>query len=252
MHSTRAILFDLYGTLFISDSIEDAHSSFGQCLSGFLKSLGVELQQAGIEDLFEHFWAGEEISPRSDVTLFERRLAGFLSKLHIPWDRGLISMLASRLCSAWQELYYVDPVAGDVLEKLGARSKLGVVTNFDHPPHIHTLLGNCGLKSYFNTVVVSADVGVQKPDPEILLIACERIGVTPEESVYIGDSIVDCQAAMAAAISPVIIRRPKRQEIEKQPRIAARYTDSDDYLEKFSKEGRLRIVDDLRCVAEGL
>lgn len=47
----------------------------------------------------------------------------------------------------------------------------------------------------FDDELVSADVGLVKPDPAIFRLACERFGVEPEESVFIDDTPINAEAA---------------------------------------------------------
>ncbi len=44
-----------------------------------------------------------------------------------------------------------------------------------------------GIDKYMDTIVVSEEERIKKPQAEIFMRALERLGVTPEESVYIGD-----------------------------------------------------------------
>ncbi|AJI08763.1 MULTISPECIES: HAD family hydrolase [Bacillus] len=44
-----------------------------------------------------------------------------------------------------------------------------------------------GIEKYMDTILVSEQEGIKKPQAEIFMRALERLGVTPEESVYIGD-----------------------------------------------------------------
>jgi len=44
------------------------------------------------------------------------------------------------------------------------------------------------------------DVGVPKPDPAMLIEGCKRLGVPISEGLYVGDMIVDVQAAKAAGL----------------------------------------------------
>ena len=44
------------------------------------------------------------------------------------------------------------------------------------------------------------DVGVPKPDPAMLIEGCRRLNVPLSEGLYIGDMIVDVQAAKAAGL----------------------------------------------------
>lgn len=56
----------------------------------------------------------------------------------------------------------------------------------------------CGLRDYFEVLIGSDDFPIHKPAPGPIIEACERLGVSPENSVYIGDSPYDIQAGNAA------------------------------------------------------
>ena len=80
-------------------------------------------------------------------------------------------------------------------------------TNFDHPPHVHSVLSKLGLTSLFDSVVISAEVGIKKPDPRIFDSALEQTEMKPEEVVYVGDTEDDTKAARDAGIVPILIQR---------------------------------------------
>lgn len=86
----------------------------------------------------------------------------------------------------------------ELLAKLKARYKLGIVTNRD--ARGIKMLGEFGLLDFFDVVVTSSDVAIPKPSPEGLLQACARLAVEPAEALYVGDSLSDMQAARAAAM----------------------------------------------------
>jgi phosphoglycolate phosphatase len=65
------------------------------------------------------------------------------------------------------------------------------------------LLARLGLARWVDIVVGGDSCARRKPDPQPLLFACESLGVPPAESLMVGDSVNDVQAARAAAI-PVI------------------------------------------------
>jgi phosphoglycolate phosphatase len=53
-------------------------------------------------------------------------------------------------------------------------------------------------------VLVGGDtLATRKPDPEPLLLACQRIGIAPAEAIYVGDDLRDIQAAQAAGMPSV-------------------------------------------------
>ena len=56
-----------------------------------------------------------------------------------------------------------------------------------------------------DTVVSASDVNHPKPDPESALLACERLNVSPEDAVFIGDSVFDMQCAERAGMARVAV-----------------------------------------------
>jgi phosphoglycolate phosphatase len=66
------------------------------------------------------------------------------------------------------------------------------------------LLKALKLDGFFSLVLSGDSLAKKKPDPLPLLHACEHFGVTPEQSVLVGDSVNDTQAARAAGM-PVIL-----------------------------------------------
>ncbi|MFO7625980.1 MAG: HAD family hydrolase [Candidatus Fermentibacteraceae bacterium] len=65
-----------------------------------------------------------------------------------------------------------------------------------------------GIIDYFPVRVYSREEGVAKPDPRILLITLERLGVLPEQAVFVGDSAKSDMAAAQAAGVEFIWFRP--------------------------------------------
>lgn len=56
-------------------------------------------------------------------------------------------------------------------------------------------LASHGLESLFDDVVVSALVGLIKPEPAIYTLACSRMGVVPQEVLFVDDSRANVEAA---------------------------------------------------------
>ncbi len=58
---------------------------------------------------------------------------------------------------------------------------------------------------------ISGEVGVEKPDPRIFLLALERAGVDAAETVYVGDNPeFDVWPSAALGMTPVLIDRRER------------------------------------------
>ena len=65
--------------------------------------------------------------------------------------------------------------------------KLGVVSN-GPTPFQENNLDALGLTEFFDTVVVSEAVACRKPDASIFTLACDNIGVTAADCVFVGDN----------------------------------------------------------------
>jgi phosphoglycolate phosphatase len=79
-----------------------------------------------------------------------------------------------------------------------------VVTNKQHR-FAGALLSRLGLADCVDVVVGGDTCARRKPDPQPLLFACESLQVPPSESLMVGDSVNDVQAARAAGIPVVCV-----------------------------------------------
>jgi putative hydrolase of the HAD superfamily len=58
----------------------------------------------------------------------------------------------------------------------------------------------------FDGVVISGEVGMHKPQPEIFLLGAERAGAAPEECVFVDDLRENCEGAEAVGMTAVLHR----------------------------------------------
>ena len=78
----------------------------------------------------------------------------------------------------------------------------------------HTKLNGSGLEPYFETLTVSEEVGVKKPNPEIFHYALRKAHATAEESLMIGDEMaVDIDGARAAGMDTLLFN-PNGEKVE--------------------------------------
>jgi len=87
------------------------------------------------------------------------------------------------------------------LEKRGI--KWGIVTN---KPHRYTLplMQALGYAEHAACLISGDTCAHAKPHPEPMFKACEMIGVSPEECLYLGDDLRDMQAANASGMPGII------------------------------------------------
>ncbi len=76
---------------------------------------------------------------------------------------------------------------GPLLRRLAERYRLAVVSNFDYTPTALDVLERAGVAELFGAVVVSDAVGWRKPKRVIFDEALHRLGVRPDEALFVGD-----------------------------------------------------------------
>jgi len=92
------------------------------------------------------------------------------------------------------------------LSRLRSRARLGVVSNFYG--NLDVLLEEGGLAPLLDTVVESARVGIEKPDPAIYRLAAQRLALVPEEVVMVGDNFDrDVRPARTIGMRAIWLRR---------------------------------------------
>jgi epoxide hydrolase-like predicted phosphatase len=62
----------------------------------------------------------------------------------------------------------------------------------------------------FDGVVISGEVGLHKPQPEIFLLGAERAGVEPGECVFVDDLRQNCEGAEAVGMTAILHRGADR------------------------------------------
>lgn len=112
----------------------------------------------------------------------------------------------------------IDPIAGrfvadcrshfkrltPVLERLAARYRLGVVSNFYG--NLDGILSAEGLRPLFSVVADSGVLGVTKPDAAIFIHAAKACQAEPAECVMVGDSVKrDMKGATGVGMKKALI-----------------------------------------------
>jgi putative hydrolase of the HAD superfamily len=110
--------------------------------------------------------------------------------------------------------YRVFPDVAPALDALAAAGvRLGVVSNWD--ARLARVLEGLGLAGRFATVIVSADVGVEKPHTAIFEAAAEQLGCDPAGLVHVGDSVrEDVEGAIAAGWGALHLARGGGGDLE--------------------------------------
>ena len=181
----RAVLFDLDGTLL--DTIPDLHAAACAMLRDMGRpELPLESVRSyvgrGIPNLIKRVLADSLHVAENDQAPPPEAVANF--RRHYARENGLNVRV------------YPGVVEGlDWLQAKGV--PLGVVTN-KADAFIKPLLEKTGLSGYFDVLVGGDLLPRVKPDPMQIVWACGRLGVSPAETLFVGDSVNDALAARAA------------------------------------------------------
>ncbi len=124
-----------------------------------------------------------------------------------PKDNNFINMRDEYL-AIYETVFTRSPVLlpgiAELLQTIEIKGlKWGIVTN---KPRRFTmpLIESMGLHKRAACVVSGDDAPQPKPSPATLLMACEKVGVLPENCIYVGDAERDIQAGKAAGMKTVV------------------------------------------------
>lgn len=177
----EAVIFDFDFTL------GDSAKGIELCINDALERLG--------------YPPGETTAVRKTIGLSLRDTFTALTGSENGQEAGLFSRYfkekADEVMVANTELY---PSVGEILGRLKqCGCKLGIVTTKFHY-RIEQILDKFDLKDTFDLIVGAEDVKAEKPDPEGLLLAAGRLSTALENVLYVGDSLVDAEAAGRAQV----------------------------------------------------
>lgn len=94
------------------------------------------------------------------------------------------------------------PGVTELLAELEGRLPLGVASNSPRAL-LEAAMGTAGLDGIFGAVVGVDEVSEGKPSPDVYLLACRRLGVSPRECIALEDSPVGVAAARSAGMHVV-------------------------------------------------
>lgn len=129
----------------------------------------------------------------------------------VPWLLGTHTDLQEQLSDRHHELFLeradeLRPTHGarELVEDLERRGVPFTIATSAKPPVRKALLGALGRPDLGSTD--AADVDSPKPAPDLLLAACEELGVSPERATLVGDSPWDAEAARKVGMRTLAVR----------------------------------------------
>lgn len=117
--------------------------------------------------------------------------------------RGVVDELRRRYA---EHLSVIDG-APEAITELAKTYKLGVASSSPLELIIYSL-ELAGLREHFQMLISSDDVPKGKPQPDVYIEACRRLGVEPAQAVGVEDSTNGLKAAAAAGLAVIAIPHP--------------------------------------------
>jgi HAD superfamily hydrolase (TIGR01549 family) len=118
--------------------------------------------------------------------------------------------------AAYSDVY--TPEALDALRAAGLRLSLASNAEVELRPKLEQL----GLAQRFDHLAISAEVGIEKPDPRFFESALEGIGVAAGRAIHIGDFYnIDIVGARSAGVEGVLVDAADMSADRDCPRIRA-------------------------------
>lgn len=187
----EAIIFDLDGV------ISDTNSIHAQIESDLLKMIGIDMDPAEIIDRYagvrtDHFF--QELAERYDVKCdVDKLIAEKNKKLFAAANKG------------------INSIPG-VIELITTAQNQGLnlaVASGSDKDFIELVLKKLNIADKFRAVVSSEEVDKGKPNPDIFLLAAQKLSVAPNKCVVIEDGINGILGAKAANMKCVGLTKNK-------------------------------------------
>ncbi|MEJ2216173.1 MAG: HAD family hydrolase [Gemmatimonadota bacterium] len=208
--AVEAITFDFFNTLV---SHRDGMGGRGKQVMEYLQSHGIESEPWEHQVLYDVFEPhAREYSPAFSAEEKDRYHVRVAERL---FRRLKVGMAAQRAAHHATEMWQligprsleVFPDVRPTLERLREEGyRLAVVSNWQCGlGHFCVELGLGGL---FRAVIVSAEVGAEKPDRRMFEEACRHLKTEPRQVLHVGDSPdEDVEGAQAAGLNALLICR---------------------------------------------
>lgn len=190
----KAVIFDMDGLMIDSERvtfdgyvIECEKLGYTMTKDFYKTLLGKPI--AGIYDLF-HKEFGEDFPIEDVIKRVHQYMADLFETKGVPLKPGLI----------------------ELLQYLKANDYKTIVATSSNRNRVDVILNNAKITSYFDDSICGDEVTKGKPNPEVFLKSCEKLGVLPEESIVLEDSEAGIEASYQANIKVICIPDMKYPE----------------------------------------
>lgn len=207
MNHLKAVIFDLDNTVL------DRTGTFARFTASFLGKYFDHLDST--QELFDRIIFLDQDGYKDKSVLFDELLA------ELPW-KG--KPQKNEIMHFYNAEYVKSAVlmerAKEVIAYLKRKYKIGLITN-GRTAIQYGKINQLGIADDFDTILVSEEAGIKKPDPRIFEMALINLDLSPNECVYVGDHPVnDMEGASKAGMETIWIKvnQPWREGLSVTPK----------------------------------
>ena len=238
MNQIKAIGFDLFNTLITMEfkALKDALSRLTSSLRGngfpiehtaFVKAHS----EAVLEFLEQTKRDGKESHNRFWISTALAKLGHDVSP-----DNPHIAVAVETYFSAFIQYARLIPGTKEMLTILRQKYRIGLLSNFTHPPAAGQIIAELDLEPFFDVMLISGDLGYRKPHLSVFEALSDQLGVEKEGIAFVGDDPeADVEGALRAGLQPVWTTYVRDNNITPAPGVVGKgQTDPDPTVPRIS------------------
>ena len=192
----KAVIFDMDGLMIDSERVtfegyQHIMSKMGKTIT---EDFYITVLGKPIKGIFQRFYDvyGNDFPIESVITDVHRYMAERFETEGVPLKTGLVELL--KYC-----------------REKGYRT---IVATSSNRNRVDKILKSADIEQYFDDSICGDEVTKGKPDPEVFLKSCMKLGVNTDEAVVLEDSEAGIQASYAAGIKVICVPDMKQPEPE--------------------------------------
>lgn len=193
---TQAVIFDLFETLITE---YDNGKRTSKRNSNYMELLGISNEQ------FKKEWGSRQHKRMTgEFPHYHSVIEDVMRQYELEYNKEAVDYLyAERVKEKQCSFERIRPDIVEVLERIRSSGiKLGLISNCTEEEVQYWRASR--LDAFFNDVLFSFEVGLAKPDERIYRLCCERLGVKPEHTIFVGDGgSSELEGASKAGMRPL-------------------------------------------------
>ncbi len=205
--NVKGVLIDFGDTLAYFD--EEGYQKYREELLSILRRHGHEANRKDLTQFLNELYY---MSSKGEIQDFERLWQLLLARLRIPEEPLLLEELERFRSCRYCQIFKLHEGAFSVLSYLHRKYRLALVSNCS--TGLSEVLRTLGVSDLFDSIVLSYEVGVRKPDRRIYVQALRSLMLEPHECIFVADEISDLEGAREVGLKTLLVRQGSHLTME--------------------------------------